>query len=63
MPEISIETTAPDLTKPSESGEDARNIINEHFQQGPRRLLSNTDKMMAAIALALLDVADAIRNS
>jgi hypothetical protein len=58
MPEISIETTAPEPTM-SESGEDARNIIDEYLSTDSK----TSDKMMAAIALALLDVADAIRNN
>jgi hypothetical protein len=59
MPEISIETATPELPRPSESGEDARNIIDEYLSTDSK----TSDKMMAAVALALLDVADAIRNS
>jgi hypothetical protein len=59
MPEISIETAAPKLPKLSESGEDAHNIIDEYLSADSK----TSDKMVAAVALALLDLAEAIRNS
>lgn len=58
MPELSIETIVPEPAL-SESGEDARNIIDIYLTKDSKA----SDKMMAAVALALLDVADAIRNS
>lgn len=56
---VEIQIANNELAPPSQSGEDAINIINEYVT--PSSPLS--DKLSAAIALALLDVADAIRNS
>jgi hypothetical protein len=59
MAEMPIVDLTIDESKPlSQSGQDAINIINEYMTEGST--LNN--KMLAAVALALLDVADAIRN-
>jgi hypothetical protein len=58
MSKLDIETVIPEPIAPSLSGEDVRNIIDEYLSTDSQ----TSDKMMAAVALALLDVADAIRN-